>query len=237
MARFIGKIGKVTFREADPGDPIYSQGWTIGTTFVPPQLQDGTDTLEVAGPPLQEPVVQHTKCDFGNLDNKLDFADRCISRFHAGEDLSHQIWDIFEILGYDECDSWVGWVSEPTDEELREYYEERDELFSWEVEPEPEQPADSDGDDEDDWTSDDEVNHQEYDTLTEEQKDSLLDAHYGNRIEMEDYYYVELNEVKGAYGRSIWIALKIGDQGAFCGSIIRQTDDEIWDALPGHLFT
>jgi hypothetical protein len=30
MARFIKKVGKVTFWEAEPGDPIYSRGWTIG---------------------------------------------------------------------------------------------------------------------------------------------------------------------------------------------------------------
>lgn len=31
MARFIKKVGRVTIREAEPGDPIYSEGWTIAT--------------------------------------------------------------------------------------------------------------------------------------------------------------------------------------------------------------
>jgi len=47
MARFIKKVGKVTIWEAEPGDPIYSQGWTIG--FIP-KLTSNTSKQQSSQP-------------------------------------------------------------------------------------------------------------------------------------------------------------------------------------------
>jgi uncharacterized protein len=47
MARFIRQDGSLTIREAEPGDPIYSQGWTIG--FIP-KLTSNTSKQESSKP-------------------------------------------------------------------------------------------------------------------------------------------------------------------------------------------
>jgi hypothetical protein len=163
-----------------------------------------------------------------------DFADACIDRFLAGEDLRSEVWDIYAKAGLDECDHWFYWVKAPTKRLLREYFVEQAEPFSWETVPKsPDEPDDEEEDD-DGW--EDEPPRQDYATLTEEQKESLLDEYYDRCAQGDAYKLIEVFELKGASGRSIWISAVVGDRGLTSGCFLDAKEEDISSHFDGYYF-